>query len=113
MSDARQQVRGAEQHVDVCPLELQLPLLRRHETVFHRVGQTDANRQADDPRGAFERVGRTHARLELIDQSRIVLERKKARRQDERLRLGFHAKQVEHGELAQILFDHPMLRFSV
>ena len=63
--DARQQVGGAEQQVDVRLPQRQPSLLRRDETVFHRVGDADADGEADDPRRALERVGRPHAGLEL------------------------------------------------
>ena len=88
-------------------------LLRGDEAVFHRVGHAHADREADDARRAFERVGRAHARFELIGRGRIALERQQAGGQHLRLGLGLEAEQVEHRELAQVVGAHARLRFSV
>ena len=68
--------------------------------------------EADHSSRPLERMGRAHAELQLLGRGAVALEREEASRQHFGLRLGFHAKQIEHGELAQIFGAHARLRCS-
>ena len=108
--DAGQQIGGREQHVDVRAPQRHAPLLRGHETVFHRVSHAHAGVEPDDPRRALERVRRAHAGVELIGLRRVALQREQAGGEDQRLGVGFHAEELQQREVAEILVDHARLR---
>ena len=112
MGDARQQVRGLKEQVDVRVPEHQPASLRRDEAVFHGMGHTHSDGEADDACRAFERVGRAHACLELVRQRVVAFERQQARGEHLCLRLGFHAEEIEHRKLTEIDLAHPRLRLS-
>ena len=101
-----QQIHTAQQLIDVALLQGDAALLRGHETVLHRVCDAHARAQADDSRRTLERMRSAHAALELIRCVGVALERQQSQRQGLRLPFRFHAKEVEHGRLAEILGTH-------
>ena len=97
----------------MCPLPQPQPtFLRRDKAVFHHMGHADPDVEADDPRGPLQRMGRAHARLELIGRGGVPLERQQARGEHLRLRFRFNAEQIEQGKLTDIHAAQPRPRLS-
>ena len=93
--------------------EPEASVLRGDEALFHRVGHAHADREADDARCAFERVGRAHTQFELFRRDGIALQGQESGGHCLRLRLRLQAEQGEHGDLAEIRGVHARLRCSV
>ena len=91
-----------QQTVGVHPAQGQLAFLRRDETILHAVRHPHRRVHADDPRRAFERMGRAHQRFQLGGVPGIAFQRQQSARENGDLILGFEPEEVVHGKLAQV-----------
>ena len=92
--------------------QVQAPFLRADQAIFHHMGDADAGINPDNPRRAFERVSRAHARFEVIGLGRIAFQRQKTCAQHLGLGFGFEAEQLQQRGVAHLLGGHVRLRVT-
>jgi hypothetical protein len=68
-----------------------------NETILHGVRHPHCRLASNDASRTFQRMGRPHQFFEPLSRVRILLQSKKAFRQDTRLGLHLHAKKLKHG----------------
>ena len=91
-------------------IQPQAPLLGGYQAILHDMRDADARVHANDTGGALERVGRAHARLELVSLGRVALECHQAGAEYLGLRFGLQAEQLEQRGVAHLLWGHDKLR---
>jgi hypothetical protein len=107
-ADRREKIDALEQQIGMDGAHLDLAASGSDETILERVGDLHGRLDADDPRGTFERVCRTHHRFDRLGRLFEAFDGKNAGRQHGRLRVGLEPEQLEHRKTAQILC-HGML----
>ena len=88
--------------VDPRRRKLRPSLLHRDQDVFHGVGNPHRSIEADHPRGALDRMGGAHERLDPRAVVGVRLERDQAFVQDRRVGLHLGAKQRQQREVFRV-----------
>ena len=112
IADVRNDIDTAQQLIDPRSVEQRAPFLRRDETIFHRVGEFDTNRDTDDTRRALQRMRRAHAGLERGRIARRAVEGEQAVVEHTCLGSRFLAEEIDQRRAARVV-RHPRLRFKV